>query len=146
MHPPEGVMLEPLFTAPFCVIARKGHPLAHESDLLALRKARWLLPESPMGYYQQLQNELIHFYRRCRLPAAHRLGHCRFADGTGIRLFDHRRARHEPAAAAWRKLVTLPVSTLPAAQYCAVWSQNRRSPPMPGCFSIGCEAPVSATR
>lgn len=68
MHPPEGVMLEPLFTAPFCVIARKGHPLAQESDLLALRKARWLLPESPMGYYQQLQNELIHFYRRCRLP------------------------------------------------------------------------------
>lgn len=64
MRPPEGVMIEPLFTAPFCVVARKGHPLANESDLMALRRAKWLLPESPMGYYQQLQNELIHFYRQ----------------------------------------------------------------------------------
>ncbi len=48
-------MIEPLFTAPFCVVARKGHPLANESDLMALRRAKWLLPESPMGYHQQLQ-------------------------------------------------------------------------------------------
>jgi DNA-binding transcriptional LysR family regulator len=26
MAPPEGVMIEPLFTSPFCIIARKGHP------------------------------------------------------------------------------------------------------------------------
>jgi LysR family tdc operon transcriptional activator len=68
MRPPEGVMIEPLFTAPFCVVARKGHPLANESDLMALRRAKWLLPESPMGYYQQLQNELIIFIARWRSP------------------------------------------------------------------------------
>lgn len=64
LSPPEGVVLEPLFIAPFCVIARKGHPLMNENELYALRKAKWLLPESPMGYYQHLQNKLLHFYRQ----------------------------------------------------------------------------------
>lgn len=125
MNPPEGVMLEPLFTAPFCVIARKGHPLAHESDLLALRKARWLLPESPMGYYQQLQNELIHFYRQVSITPLRTdsviVGLQMVLESDYLTIVA--RAMNQPLQLG-EKLVTLPVSTLPAAQYCAVWSQK----------------------
>lgn len=125
MRPPEGVMIEPLFTAPFCVVARKGHPLANESDLMALRRAKWLLPESPMGYYQQLQNELIHFYRQVAITPLR-------TDSviTGLNMVlesDYltivARAMSHPLQLG-DKLVTLPVSSLPAAQYCAVWSQK----------------------
>lgn len=125
MSPPEGVMMEPLFTAPFCVVARKGHPLANESDLMALCHAKWLLPESPMGYYQQLQNELINFYRQVTITPLR-------TDSviTGLSMVlesDYltivARAMSQPLQLKG-KLAVLPVSTLPAAQYCAVWSQK----------------------
>lgn len=125
MHPPEGVMIEPLFTTPFCVVARHGHPLADEGDLMALRRAKWLLPESPMGYYQQLQNELAHFYRQLAIAPLR-------TDSviTGLNMVlesDYltivARAMSQPLKLEG-KIVTLPVSTLPAAQYCAVWSQK----------------------
>ncbi|QGN37021.1 LysR substrate-binding domain-containing protein [Klebsiella oxytoca] len=125
LSPPEGVMLEPLFIAPFCVIARKGHPLMNESELFALRKAKWLLPESPMGYYQHLQNKLLHFYRQVAITPLR-------TDSVFVALqmvleSDYltviARAMNQPLQLG-DKLATLPITTLPAAQYCAVWSQK----------------------
>jgi LysR family tdc operon transcriptional activator len=125
MAPPEGVMIEPLFTSPFCIIARKGHPLAEATDLMALRQAKWLLPESSMGYYQQLQNELSHFYRQVEVTPLR-------TDSviTGLNMVlsaDYltvvARAMCQPLRLD-DKLVALPITQLPSAQYCAVWSQK----------------------
>lgn len=125
MRPPQGVMIEPLFTAPFCVLARKGHPLEHESNLMALRHAKWLLPESPYGYYQQLQNELINFYRQIAITPLR-------TDSviTGLNMVleaDYltivARAMSQPLSLEHR-LVALPVTNLPSAQYCLVWSKK----------------------
>lgn len=121
MSPPEGVHIEPLFTAPFCIAARPGHPLAEVRDLMALKRAKWLLPESSMGYYQQLQNELRYFYHQVEITPLR-------SDSviTGLQLMRKAdyltvvaRAMCEPM-----QLVALPVDQLPAAQYCAVWSQK----------------------
>lgn len=121
MSPPEGVHIEPLFTAPFCIAVRPGHPLANVSDLLALTRAKWLLPESTMGYYQQLQNELRYFYHQVEITPMR-------TDSviTGLQMMyksDYltvvARAMCEPM-----RLVALPITQLPAAQYCAVWSQK----------------------
>lgn len=121
MSPPEGVHIEPLFTAPFCIAARPGHPLAEVSDLMALKRAKWLLPESSMGYYQQLQNELRYFYHQVEIAPLR-------SDSviTGLQLMRKAdyltvvaRAMCEPM-----QLVALPIGQLPAAQYCAVWSQK----------------------
>jgi LysR family tdc operon transcriptional activator len=125
MAPPEGVMIEPLFTSPFCIIARKGHPLANADNLLALRQAKWLLPESSMGYYQQLQNELSHFYRQVEVTPLR-------TDSviTGLNMVLNAnyltvvaRAMCQPLQLDDR-LVALPITQLPSAQYCAVWSQK----------------------
>lgn len=125
MHPPEGVMIEPLFTAPFCIIARKGHPLADERDLFALRSARWLLPESTEGYYHHLQNELAAFYRQISVAPLR-------TDSviTGLNMVlssDYLTIVARAAASPWQmedKLAVLPIDGLPSAQYCAVWSQK----------------------
>lgn len=45
------------------MVTHKGHPLENEEDLVSLLKAKWLISKVQAGYYQQLQNELIHFYR-----------------------------------------------------------------------------------
>ncbi|KFA85559.1 transcriptional regulator [Enterobacter sp. EGD-HP1] len=125
MAPPEGVMIEPLFTSPFCIVARKGHPLADARDLMALRQAKWLLPESSMGYYQQLQNELSHFYRQVDVTPLR-------TDSviTGLSMVLNAdyltvvaRAMCQPLQLD-DKLVALPIAQLPSAQYCAVWSQK----------------------
>jgi len=125
MRPPEGVMIEPLFTAPFCVVARKGHPLAQESDLQALKGAKWLLPESIEGYYHHLQNELMGFYRQMSVEPLR-------TDSviTGLNMVleaDYltvvARAMCNPLQLG-DKLVVLPVTQLPSAQYCVIWSQK----------------------
>ncbi len=46
---------EPLFNAPFCVLARRGHPLASSTSLLQLQQAQWILPETNMGYYKLVE-------------------------------------------------------------------------------------------
>ena len=78
-----------------------------------------------MGYYQQLQNELAHFYRQLAIAPLR-------TDSviTGLNMVlesDYltivARAMSQPLRLEG-KIVTLPVSTLPAAQYCAVWSQK----------------------
>ncbi|MBW7982051.1 LysR substrate-binding domain-containing protein [Enterobacillus tribolii] len=125
MRPPQGVMIEPLFTAPFCIVARKGHPLAQAGDLMALRHAKWLLPESTYGYYQQLQNELTQFYHQIAITPLR-------TDSviTGLSMVleaDYltivARAMSHPLTLD-DKLVVLPIQTLPAAQYCVVWSRK----------------------
>ena len=125
MRPPEGVVIEPLFTAPFCVIARKGHPLAQSHDLLALREAKWLLPESTEGYYHHLQNELMSFYRQI---ASTPLRTDSVITGLNMVLTaDYltvvARAMLNPLQLG-EQLVALPVAQLPSAQYCVVWSQK----------------------
>ena len=58
--PLDDLVREPLFNASFGIIARKGHPLAEATTFDALQNARWVLPETDMGYYQQLTvNELL---------------------------------------------------------------------------------------
>ncbi|MEN3929824.1 LysR substrate-binding domain-containing protein [Microvirga sp. W0021] len=49
---------EPLFTAPFSIIASKDHPLANCTSIDELRHAAWFLPETSMGYYKELENYL----------------------------------------------------------------------------------------
>lgn len=125
MQPPEGVIIEPLFTAPFCVVARRGHPCAGESNLFALKDARWVLPESTEGYYHLLQNELIHFYRQISVTPLR-------TDSviTGMNMVlgsDYLTIIARAASSPWQmkdKLVALPITELPSAQYCVVWSQK----------------------
>jgi len=54
---------EHLFDAPFGIVARKGHPLASCNSLKQLKDAKWLLPETKMGYYntlkQHIHNDLL---------------------------------------------------------------------------------------
>jgi DNA-binding transcriptional LysR family regulator len=52
-------IVEPLLTTAFCVIARKGHPLANSSSLHELRDAKWYLPMSEAGYYANLESQLF---------------------------------------------------------------------------------------
>ncbi|EGO7252393.1 LysR family transcriptional regulator [Salmonella enterica] len=47
--------VEPLFDAPFCIVARKGHPLAECSTLSELSQAKWVIPETDMGYYNYVR-------------------------------------------------------------------------------------------
>ncbi|MCL2893592.1 LysR substrate-binding domain-containing protein [Brenneria tiliae] len=52
-------VIEPLFVAPFGVVARIGHPLAHCRSLVQLKEARWFMPETDMGYYQQIEQQIL---------------------------------------------------------------------------------------
>ncbi len=78
-----------------------------------------------MGYYQQLQNELIHFYRQVSITPLRTdsviVGLQMVLESDYLTIVA--RAMSQPLQLG-DKLVTLPVSTLPAAQYCAVWSQK----------------------
>lgn len=61
-------VIEPLFTAPFGVVARKGHPLSHMQTLSDLQQAKWLLPETGMGYYHSLNQVLPFNLNDCPEP------------------------------------------------------------------------------
>lgn len=50
---------EPLFTAPFAVLARRDHPLAQSISLSQLESAKWYLPTTKVGYYKQLNRLLF---------------------------------------------------------------------------------------
>lgn len=97
----------------------------NESELYALRKAKWLLPESPMGYYQHLQNKLLHFYRQVSITPLRT--DSVFVAFQMVLESDYltiiARAMNQSLQLG-DKIATLPISTLPAAQYCAVWSQK----------------------
>lgn len=130
MDVPEDVVIEPLFTAPFCIVARQGHPLAGEPDVMALRQGKWLMPESQMGYYRQLQNELHHFYRQIAVTP---LRTDSLVTGLNMVLTQDylmvvARAMSQPFCLD-QQLTTLPVSGLPSAQYCAIWSQKSAMTP-----------------
>lgn len=51
--------VELLFDAPFSIVARKDHPLVKSTSFEQLRDAKWLLPETNMGYYNSLYNSSI---------------------------------------------------------------------------------------
>lgn len=60
----EDLMTEPLMTASFSILCRRGHPLEHAQSLAELGKAKWLLPESTMGYYRRLMMDFQAIYSR----------------------------------------------------------------------------------
>lgn len=45
--------------AAFCIIARKGHPLAKSSSLSQLQSVKWYFPNSRTGYYKELEKILF---------------------------------------------------------------------------------------
>lgn len=123
--PLEDLVHEPLFNASFCIIARQGHPLAQATSLDELREAKWLLPETDMGYYQQLRAVLGTFYQQLsRSPIRSDSVTCGLnmvleADYLTIVA----RAMSAPFYLQ-RRLVALPINTLPQAQYCVLYSQK----------------------
>ncbi|WP_234418387.1 LysR substrate-binding domain-containing protein [Dongshaea marina] len=56
--PISDFIVEPLFTAPFGIIARQNHPLSQCSTLRQLKQARWLMAQTDMGYYQSIGKQL----------------------------------------------------------------------------------------
>lgn len=52
-------IIEPLFVAPFGVVARIGHPMAHCRSIAQLKEGCWFMPETDMGYYQQIENQIL---------------------------------------------------------------------------------------
>lgn len=123
--PLEDLVREPLFNASFCIIARQGHPLAQATSLDDLREAKWLLPETDMGYYQQLQSVLGSFYQQlihapirsdsvvCGLNMVMQSNYLTIVARAMSTPFN---LQHE--------LVTLPIDSLPQAQYCVLYSQK----------------------
>ncbi|MCT4705892.1 LysR substrate-binding domain-containing protein [Enterobacteriaceae bacterium H11S18] len=122
---PDDVVIEPLFVAPFCIIARRGHPLEQATSLNDLRRAKWLLPETNVGYYQQLQDELNEFYGQIHeQPVWTESIVC----GLNMVLQSDyltvvARAMSMPLNLQ-DKISVLPITTLPSAQYCVAWSQK----------------------
>ncbi|EMY7907141.1 transcriptional regulator TdcA [Escherichia albertii] len=52
--PIQNMIIHPLFDAEFSFVADKMHPLAQCETLQSLTHARWVLPQTDMGYYQAL--------------------------------------------------------------------------------------------
>lgn len=123
--PLEDLVREPLFSAPFCVIARRGHPLAGSTTLEELQDARWLLPETDMGYYQQIRVSLGGFHQ----PAAEMPVHTdSVVCGLNMVLQSDyltivARAMKAPFGLQDR-LSVLNIDTLPQAEYCVLYSQK----------------------
>lgn len=55
-------IIKPLFKAPFGIVCRKGHPLAQATSWSQLAQARWVIPQTDMGYYHQLKQQLAPIY------------------------------------------------------------------------------------
>jgi len=58
--------LDSLFTIPFCIVARKGHPLEHSTSIAELKDAHWCLPSDQFGYQKQVETVL--FSQGCNNP------------------------------------------------------------------------------
>lgn len=58
--PAQNMVVYPLFNAEFSFIAHRQHPLAHCESLQALSHARWVLPQTDMGYYYDLYSLFKH--------------------------------------------------------------------------------------
>ncbi|MCC3702705.1 LysR substrate-binding domain-containing protein [Rouxiella badensis] len=123
--PIEDMVCEPLFSAPFCVVARRQHPLAQATSLSELREASWLLPETDMGYYQQLAALLeengCHAVKSPIRTDSLISGLMMMLNGDYLSVVGN--AMATPFFME-DKLCRLPVDSLPAAQYCLVYSQK----------------------
>lgn len=121
----DGLIIEPLFSASFCVIARRGHPLAEARSIQELSEAKWLFPETDMGYYRQLQLALGTFYQQLEIPPV-------YTDSVvcGLNLVlkaDYLTVVAQAMCAPFaleHQLTVLPINDLPQAQYCAFYSQK----------------------
>lgn len=58
--PVQNMVVYPFFNAEFAFIAHRQHPLAHCESLQALSHARWVLPQTDMGYYYDLYSLFEH--------------------------------------------------------------------------------------
>ena len=122
---PDDVVIEPLFTAPFCVLSRSGHPLQNVTTFSELRRAKWVFPDAHPGYYQQLQDELTEFYRGLYEEPVWTES---VISGLNMVLASDyltvvARAMSNPFNLGER-LSVLPIDNLPSAQYCVAWSQK----------------------
>jgi len=122
--PLEDLVREPLFTAPFGIIARRGHPLANATRLEELQDARWVLPETDMGYYQQLQLADGFYQAGSETPVRTDSVVC----GLNMVLQSDyltivARAMRAPFGLQ-EQLCLLNIDTLPQAEYCVLYSQK----------------------
>lgn len=123
--PLEDLVREPLFSAPFGVIARQGHPLAGATTLEELQGARWVLPETDMGYYQQIQLSMNGFNAPAgETPVRTDSVVC----GLNMVLQSDyltivAKAMRAPFGLQDR-LCLLNIDTLPEAEYCVLYSQK----------------------
>jgi len=122
--PLEDLIREPLFRAPFGVLARLGHPLAQAKTLEELQEARWVLPETDMGYYRQLQLTMAAFYQAGPPPLRTDSVVC----GLNMVLQSDyltivARAMYAPFHLE-DKLCLLDIDSLPEAEFCVFYSQK----------------------
>lgn len=122
--PLEDLIREPLFRAPFGILARRGHPLEQATTLAEVQDARWVFPETDMGYYRQLQMTMIDFYQSCQTPLRTDSVVCGLnmvlqADYLTVVA----RAMYAPFGLQ-DKLRLLDIDTLPDADFCVFYSQK----------------------
>jgi LysR family tdc operon transcriptional activator len=116
---------EPLFSAPFCIIARREHPLAQATSLSELTEASWLLPETDMGYYQHLA--ILLEQHGCHAVKSPIRTDSLIGGLMMILNADYLTVVGDAMATPFYledRLCRLPINTLPAAQYCLVYSQK----------------------
>ncbi|AHG19481.1 hypothetical protein Z042_07535 [Chania multitudinisentens RB-25] len=120
-----GLVQESLFTAPYAVCARKGHPLADCTSLEDLQDADWYLPVTTMGHYNRF--ELMMFGQNYK--------HKSIMRGTGTAAFQMaikedyltisaRPILHSTFFAQY--LCTIPVKeSIPDAEFSLIYSSER---------------------
>ncbi len=120
----EDLITEPLMTASFSILCRRGHPLEQARTLEQLNNAKWLLPESTMGYYRRLMVDFQAIYTR--LPnlirtdslicALNMMLHADYLTVVASSTCD--------SAMLSDRFAVIPVSNIPSASYYIVWSEK----------------------
>lgn len=122
---PIDLVREPLFESPFCIIAHRDNPFAQAKSLEELKHAKWLIPETDMGYYQQLESAMGNFYHQLSQSPIR-------TDSVVCGLSMVQQAQYLTIVARTMRsplglentLCSLPIDDLPTAQYCVFYSQK----------------------
>lgn len=123
--PLDDLICEPLFSAEFCIVSHKDNPLSRSSTFGELLEAKWILPKTDMGYYQQVQLEWSELYQHLITPAVHTdsfISGMNMVLETGYLVVVARAM----VRSIWfqQQLAILPINNLPQAKYCVLWSQK----------------------
>ncbi|NDJ57130.1 LysR family transcriptional regulator [Enterobacteriaceae bacterium 4M9] len=120
----DDLITEPLMTASFSILCRRGHPLEQAQTLEQLGKAKWLLPESTMGYYRRLMVDFQAIYTR--LPnlirtdslicALNMMLHADYLTVVASGTCD--------SAILSDRFTVIPINNVPSASYYIVWSEK----------------------